>query len=109
MDVIPVIRGLWSALRYLGILGMLSSLTVIYVDIINHLPACVNVGSIISRMAKPDQTSSSSPNGLERFLVMALLVCVTAKRNGEREREGKCTLVYVFVFIIIMLSTELIH
>jgi len=65
---------------------MLSSLTVIYVDIINHLPACVNVGSIISRMAKPDQTSSSSPNGLERFLVMALLVCVTAKRNGEKER-----------------------
>jgi len=104
MDVIPVIRGLWSALRYLGILGILSSLTVIYVDIINHLPACVNVGSIISRMAKPDQTSSSSPNGLERFLVMALLVCVTVKRE-----RGKCTLVYVFLFIIIMLSTGLIH
>lgn len=63
--------------------------TVIYVDIINHLPACVSAGSIISSTASTDQhsgSSNSSPSGLERFLVMALLECVTAMR--ERGGEG---------------------
>lgn len=65
---------------------VVGSLTVIYVDIINHLPACVSAGSIISSTASTDQhsgSSNSSPSGLERFLVMALLECVTAKREGR--------------------------
>lgn len=62
---------------------ILSCLTVIYVDIINHLPACVNAGSTNSSMAR--DISSSSPSGLERFLVIALLVCVTAMEQGYKK------------------------
>lgn len=60
---------------------ILSGLTVIYVDIINHLPASVNAGSTNSSTAR--DISSSSPSGLERFLVIVLLVCVAAMEEGN--------------------------
>lgn len=60
---------------------ILSGLTVIYVDIINHLPASVNAGSTNSSTAR--DISSSSPSGLERFLVIVLLVCLAAMEDGN--------------------------
>lgn len=48
-------------------------INVIYVDIINHLPACVGIRTMATRMSAR-LSSSSSPGGLERLLVILLLL-----------------------------------